>query len=325
MRYRVPLTIPTLLLALSSVLHAQSGSIYVNHEQVNAALGDRVKRGRVLAVITSPEVAEMHGKLLEGQARLNLARKNLQRTERLSELGAAAGKDLAAAQADMQTAEAEVSHLQHALRAVGALDESTSHNISAVALHSAISGIITERFVNPGSGVEPGKPLFTVADLSTVWVIANVPESQIALLHPGAAAEVRAAALGNATVRGTVSFLDPNLNEQTRTARVRVSVANRNELLKVGMFCEVSITPNVLAASDQLMVPEAALQRVGEGMVVFVETGRGRFEVRNVGLGEKIGEYRLVATGLAAGERVVTNGSFTLKSQLLKSEFAEDE
>ncbi len=91
------------------------------------------------------------------------------------------------------------------------------------------------------------------------------------------------------------------------------------------MFCEVSITPNVLAASDQLMVPEAALQRVGEGMVVFVETGGGRFEVRNVGLGEKIGEYRLVATGLAAGERVVTNGSFTLKSQLLKSEFAEEE
>lgn len=294
-------------------------------DQVNASLGTRVNQGALLAVISSPEVAEMHGKLLEAQARLNLANKNLQRIERLTELGAAAGKDLAAAQADMQTAEAEVAHLRNSLQAIDAIHESAGHNIAAVNLRSPITGIVTERFVNPGSGVESGKPLFTVANLSSVWVIANVPESQIALLHPGAAAQVSASALGNATIPGSVTFIDPNLNEQTRTARVRVTVPNRNELLKVGMFCEVAITPNVIPSSNQLMVPESALQRVGDRTVVFVEKGPGKFEVRNVGIGEKVSEYRIVTTGLAAGERVVTNGSFTLKSQLLKSEFAEEE
>lgn len=292
-------------------------------EQVLASLGNRVTRGAVLAVIASPEVAEMHGKLIEAQAKLNLANKNLQRIERLTALGAAAGKDLAAAQADAQTAEAEVVHLRNSLQAVGALPEGAAHNISALALRSPITGIVAERFVNPGSGIEPGKPLFTIANLSSVWIIANVPESQVTSLHAGAPAEISASALGGSKIRGTVSFIDPNLNEQTRTARVRVSVENPNELLRVGMFCEVAITPNAVASDDQLVVPEAALQRIGDRTIVFVDRGSGRFQARDVGIGDKIGEFRVVVSGLSAGDRVVSNGSFTLKSQLLKSQFAE--
>lgn len=295
-------------------------------ERVNAALGNRVTRGSLLATIVSPEVAEMHGKLIEAGARLNLASRSLDRTRRLEKLGAAAGKDLNAAEAEIQTAQAEVDHLRNALRALGALPEAGAHNIALVALQAPISGVVTERTVNPGSGVEPGKPLFTIANLSEVWVIANVPESQVSLLHPGAGAEVRASALGTTAVRGTVSYIDPNLNEQTRTARVRVSVANRNELLKIGMFCEVSITPTAgNAATEPLMVAESAVQRIGDRTVVFVEKSPGRFEVRNVGLAEKVAGYRIVAAGLTAGERVVTSGSFTVKSQLLKSQFAESD
>lgn len=294
-------------------------------DQVRVSLGDRVGAGSVLAIILSPEVAEMHGKLLEAQARQNLAASTLKRTHRLAELGASAGKDVAAAEAEAQTAEAEVRHLQDSLRTVGAVSETTGHNIAGVALHSPISGVVTERMVNPGSGVEPGKPLLTIANLSTVWVIANVPESQVSLLQPGAVAEVRAASLGDRTARGTVSWIDPNLNEQTRTARVRVSLSNPNELLKVGMFCEVAITSAAKGATSQLMVEEAAMQRIGEKTVVFVEKGAGRFEAREITVGEKIDGHRLLLSGLSAGERIAVKGSFVLKSQLLKSQFAEEE
>jgi cobalt-zinc-cadmium efflux system membrane fusion protein len=292
-------------------------------DRVNAALGDRVRAGSVLAVISSPEVAEMHGKLLEARAKQSLAASTLKRTRRLAELGATAGKDVAAAEAEMQTSEAEIRHLENSLKALGAVGETAGHNIAAAVLHAPITGVITERNVNPGAGVEPGKPLFTVANLSTVWVIANVPESQIGTITQGAAANVHAAALRDRTIRGTVSYIDPNLHEETRSARVRVSVANPDEVLKVGMFCQVDITPNTTATTHQLMVPEAAIQRLGEKSVVFVDQGSGTFAVREITVGEKVDDHRLVLSGIAAGDRVATNGSFILKSQLLKSEFAE--
>lgn len=294
-------------------------------EQVRVSLGDQVGAGTVLAIISSSEVAEMHGKLLEAQARKNLAASTLKRTHRLAELGASAGKDVAAAEAEAQIAEAEVRHLQDSLHTVGAVSETPGHNIAAIALHSPISGIVTERMVNPGSGVEPGKPLLTIANLSTVWVIANVPESQVSLLQPGAVAEVRAASLGDRTARGTVSWIDPNLNEQTRTARVRVSLSNPNGLLKVGMFCEVAITAAGGDGTSQLMVDEGALQRIGDKTVVFVDKGEGRFEMHEITVGEKIDGHRLLLGGLSAGERIAVKGSFVLKSQLLKSQFAEEE
>lgn len=292
-------------------------------EQVHAALGDHVRAGSVLAVISSPEVAEMHGKLLEARAKETLAASTLKRTKRLAELGATARKDLAAAEADMQTADAEIRHLRNSLQVIGAVPEAADHNIAAVALRSPITGVITERNVNPGAGVEPSKSLFTVANLATLWVIANVPESQIAAIRVGAVADVRASALGERVIRGTVSYIDPNLREETRSARVRVSIANPNDLLKVGMFGQVDITPNASTGTHQLMVPEGAIQRVGDKAVVFVDRGNGVFAVRAITVGEKSDDHRLVLSGLAIGDRVVTNGSFILKSQLLKSEFAE--
>jgi cobalt-zinc-cadmium efflux system membrane fusion protein len=295
-------------------------------DQVGAALGDRVRAGSVLAILSSPEVAEMHGKLIEAEARETLAASTLTRAKRLAELGATAGKDLAAAEAEAQVAKAEVRHLENSLLALGAVQESSrDHNIAAVALTSPIDGVVTERMVNPGSGVEPGKPVFTVANLSELWVIASVPESQVASLEPGDGAEVRAAALGNRALHGKVSFIDPNLNEETRTARVRVSVANPNEVLKAGMFCEVTLTPKAPAGDPQLMVPEDALQRLGERTVVFVDEGSGKFRVHDVELGDKVDGYRVVVTGLTAGDRVVKKGGFVLKSQLLEGEFGEGE
>lgn len=293
-------------------------------DSVHASLGDRVRAGATLATMSSPEVAEIHGQLLQANAKLTLAESTLRRSQKLSDLGAAAGKDLAAAQAESSAARAEVAHLRAALRSIGAVAETRGHSVAAVAVRSPISGVVTQRNVNPGSGVEAGKPLFTVANLSTVWVIANVPESQVAALTQGAAAEVRAASLVNTSLPGRVAFIDPNLNESTRTARVRIDVPNTGERLKAGMFCEVTIAGAVLSA-QQLTVPESAVQKIGDDSVVFVDLGNGKFAARPVQLGEKSGDRVAVLSGVTAGDRVVTAGSFTLKSQMLKSEFAESD
>ncbi|HEV7767169.1 MAG TPA: efflux RND transporter periplasmic adaptor subunit, partial [Thermoanaerobaculia bacterium] len=230
-------------------------------ERVSAVAGDRVSSGAVLAVISSPEIAELHGKEIEAQARVNLAQSSLRRLRRLSELGAAAGKDLAAAEAEAATSQAEVDHIRASLRALGSDERVKGHSISSVALRAPISGTITERHLNAGAGVQAGAPIFSIADLSTVWVIANVPESQINAMRIGTPAEVRSAALGHSIAKGRITYIDPVLNEQTRTGRVRLDVVNPNQQLKIGTFVEVNFQSGASQAEapTELVVPDEAI------------------------------------------------------------------
>ncbi len=355
-------------------------------ERVNFALGDRVRAGAPLAVISSPQIAEMHGKLHESETRLQNAERNLarvqkaenraavlsakarldeaeaalKRTRRLIELGAGAGKDLVAAetayktakaeydfqsnislnkelaeaQAEVDTARVDVQHTRDGLRALGAPvsaneEDCRKCDISLVTLRSPISGTVIERLVNAGAGIEAGKPLFTVANISNLWVIANVPEAQVGALRVGTPAEVRAAALGDETLVGHINYIDPKLSEETRTARVRVELPNPRERLKVGMFVEVGFRAaptGGAGAANELTVPEDAIQRIGERTVVFVpkKGEAGHFEAREVEAGGQAAGYRVIKEGLKAGERVVTKGSFTLKTQLMKGELGEE-
>lgn len=351
-------------------------------ESVNVALGDRVAKGQTLATISSPTIAQMHGKLHEAVTRLELAERNLtrvqrsenrvavlsakakldeaeatlRRTKRIVELGAGAGKDLIAAeaayktakaeydfqsnislnrelqeaQAEVETARVDVSHIVAEMRALGADVSEDGHDdhkkdSSLVALRAPLSGIVAERKVNAGAGVEAGSPLFSISNLSTVYVIANVPESLITILRVGTLAEVSGTALGQ-TITGSVSYIDPRLDETTRTARTRIEVVNPNEKLKAGMFVEVAFQAGTDKASgEELMVPSAAVQRIGERTVVFIpkEDEPGHFEARDVELGAEIEGYRRVISGLALGEKVITKGSFALKTQLMKGELGE--
>ncbi len=354
-------------------------------ERVNVALGDRVRAGAVLAVVSSPDVAEMHGKLHEAETRQALAEQNyarvqraenraavlsakarldeaeatLRRTRRLIEAGAGAGKDLIAAEAAYKTAKAdydyqsnislnrevqearaevetsrvEASHLRNSLRAFGAAigegrHPGGNHDTSTIALVAPVSGTVTERSVNAGAGIEAGKPIFTISNISTLWVIANVPESQIGSLRRGTPAEVRSVALGEGAISGRVTYIDPILSEETRTARVRIEVANPNERLKVGMFVEVGFetggAPPGGTVSNELVIPEEAVQRIGDRTVVFVpEEEEGHFEVRDVEVGGVVDGYQRIISGLSLGDRAVTKGSFTLKTQLMKGEMGE--
>jgi cobalt-zinc-cadmium efflux system membrane fusion protein len=356
-------------------------------ERVNVVLGERVREGEVLAVIASPEVAEMHGKIHEAETRLNLARQNLERvqraenrsavlqakarldeaeanlrrTRRLIELGAAAGKDLTAAEtafttakaeydyqsnislnrelqearSEVETTQVEVTHLRNGLAALGASvpefeSASRPHDTSLVTLKAPAAGTVIERLVNAGAGIESGKPLFTIADISTLWVIANVPEGQISHLRVGTPAEVYSPELGEDSVAGRVAYIDPILSEETRTGRVRIEIKNPGERLKVGMFVQVNFrAPSDPTREDtvkRLVIPDTAVQRAGERTFVFVPGEReGEYEARDVELGELVGGFHTVISGLQSGERVVTKGGFILKTQLMKGDLGEHE
>ena len=352
-------------------------------ERVNVTLGDRVRAGSVIALISSPEIAEMHGKLREAQTRLRLAERNLarvkqtenrsailqakakldeaeatlKRTKRLIELGVGAGKDLVAAEAAFKTAKAEydfqsnislnrelqeasaevetaridADHIKQSLVTFGhAVGEEDNHesNISLVTVRAPVSGNVTERLVNAGAGVQPGTAMFTIANLSTVWVIANVPEAQVGSIHTGTTAEIRSTALGQNAVSGRVSYVDPKLSEDTRTARVRVELPNTGERLKAGMFVEVGFeTSTASGPGEELVVHSDAVQRVSDRSVVFIpkENQAGVFEVRDVELGGEQDGYHRVINGLKLGDKVVTKGSFALKTQLMKGSLGEGE
>jgi cobalt-zinc-cadmium efflux system membrane fusion protein len=355
-------------------------------ERVNLGLGDFARAGQILAVISSPQIAQMHGKLHEAETARQLAERNLQRVERaenrvavlsakakldeaeatlkrtrrLIELGAGAGKDLIAAETSYKTAKAEhdfqsnislnrelqearaavettrvdVAHIRDEMRALGVTiaegerEHDHSRDTSLVAVVAPVSGTVTERLVNAGAGIEAGKPLFTISNLSTVWVIANVPEAQVGQLRTGTPAEVRSAALGQGALSGRVSYIDPQLSEETRTARVRIETTNPGDRLKAGMFVEVGFqTGTGQAAGEELMVKSEAVQRVGDRSVVFVpkEGEPGAFEVRDVQVGGETDGYRRILSGLTIGDKVVTRGSFTLKTQMMKGEMGDDD
>ncbi|MDQ2675834.1 MAG: efflux RND transporter periplasmic adaptor subunit, partial [Actinomycetota bacterium] len=224
-------------------------------------------------------------------------------------------------------AQTEVNHLRQSLQALGG--SSGASEVSVVTLRAPISGTVTERTVNAGAGVEAGTAMFTIGNMSTVWVIANVPETQVGQLRVGAPAEIRTAAPGVAPRSGRINYIDPRLDEATRTARVRVEVPNPGGALRVGMFVEVGFQAGSPGsgspALEELVVPSTAVQRVGERTVVFIpkEDEPGHFEVRDVELGGEVEGYRRVLEGLTLGEKVVTKGSFTLKTQMMKGELGE--
>ncbi|MGD9628615.1 MAG: efflux RND transporter periplasmic adaptor subunit [Pyrinomonadaceae bacterium] len=352
-------------------------------EKVYAAVGDYVQQGSVLAVISSPQLAQLHGKMHEARTQLELAERNmsrvqraenrvavlqakakldeadatLKRTKRLIELGAGAGKDLVAAEANYRTAKADfdfqsnislnkeiqearaavetsrvdVRHIEDEMRSLGVPvvsggPDDHSGNTSLVSVRAPLSGVITERRFNSGAGVEAAVPIFAISNLSTVYVIANVPEANISKLVVGAVAEIRSESIGN--ISGRISYIDPRLDEASRTARVRVEVPNTNGKLRAGMFAEVGFHAGTnLTDGEELAVPSAAIQRDGERSIVFIpkEAEAGAFEVREVEIGAEFEGYTMIKSGLEIGEKVVTKGSFILKTQMQKGELGDDD
>lgn len=353
-------------------------------ERMNVTVGDYVNSGDLLAVIASPQVAQMHGKMHEAETKLEIAQRNLERVQktenrvavlqakakldeaeatlkrvrRLIELEAGAGKDLIAAETSYKTAKAEydfqrnislnkeiqeakaevetsrvdLRHIRDEMTSLGVKinshrADSHNRNTSLVYVNAPASGMVTERPVNPGAGISAGTTLFVLSNLSSVYIIANVPEAQMPQIRIGTSAEVTSPAFGNEVLNARVTYIDPNLNEDTRTGKVRLEVPNRGGKLRAGMFVNVGFytASKTTDGEEELVVPSEAIQRIGEETVVFIpkENEPGAFEVREIKVGGEFENYTRVISGLKIGDKVVTKGSFTLKTALQKGDLGE--
>jgi len=191
--------------------------------------------------------------------------------------------------------------------------ESTKKPILATRITTPVSGVVTKKLAVEQQYVAQGQPLLEVADLSHVWVEADVYEQQLPSVRVGDKVEITAAAVPGRTFNGTVGFIVPVLEGATRTARVRIELANPGLLLKPDMYVNVRIIG--APAPAHIMVPASAIVDRGQKQFVWVETQPGSYEPRAVTTGGRHGEAVVIASGLSEGDQVVVEGGFLLDSE----------
>jgi cobalt-zinc-cadmium efflux system membrane fusion protein len=293
---------------------------------VGPELGQVVKKGQTVAVVSSNELSDIQSRYVAAVAELDEHHKHHERTARLVEIGAASREEFETATTKLKTAESDVASLKQRLLILGLTPQrlnalrSSSQVTSEVALPSPAAGTVTARSANPGEVVEANKEILRVTDLSSVWVVAQVYEKDLGKIRVGSGASVTSDAYPGRVFRGQVSYVDPRLDPATRTAQVRVALANQGQALKLGMFVSVAFATVTGSESTTPVVPAAAVQNVNNQQVVFVATNDPQvFVMRTVRLGAESNGYFPVAEGLTVGERIVTEGSFLLRAEWLKS------
>lgn len=295
-------------------------------DRARAALGARVAAGEVLVEIDSIELGQAKAAFLRARARTELARESYQREEDLFADRISAEQEMLAARAAFQEAQAELRAAEETLHLYGLSQAQVDAlhyddpSASIYALKAPFAGKVVEMHVTRGELVTPRDNLLLLADLSRVWIWIDVYEQDLAGVHLGDGVEVRVEAYPAELFRGQVSYLADRVDSATRTVRARIDVANPEEKLRPGMFARVRLSDPHAAGGQglgrpTLAVPESALQRHGEGHVVFVPAGANRFRRREVETGREAGGWVEILSGLAAGEEVVVEGTFLLKSE----------
>ncbi|MDF0667629.1 MAG: efflux RND transporter periplasmic adaptor subunit [Nitrospira sp.] len=325
---------------IKTALKAQAGKILANENRlahlsarvpgrivvVYADFGDRVKEGDRLLLLDSPAFGEAQLEYRKARNLLGVAEKALERAQALLDRGAISAGEHQRREADYENARADLHEAEEKLHLLG-MTEKEIHRLAAktlphaevaqVFLRAPFRGEVIDRKATIGEVVDPNKTLFTVADLSTVWVRADFPEQQAGQLKAGLTIDLRVSAYPDTTFRGAITYVGAVIDPATRTITARAEVPNPDGRLRPEMFADV-----LLMADEQsvLTVPRVAVQQMGNRQVAFVVQGPRRFEPREVTFARTATEYVQVLTGLTAGDEVVTQGSYALKSELLREQ-----
>ena len=295
--------------------------------EVHADLGQMVEPKQVLAVLHSGDLGLAQSAYLKARARRHVAEQAYQRAEYLYKEKVIGQAEAQRREGEMISIRAEAQEAREGLRLLGMNDkevealERTQKIRSQVPIVAPFAGRVIARDLTKGELVETTHKLFAVADLSTVWVVANVSEKDVSYVHsatvvPNQPVEVRVTAYPDKVFQGTVLYVGDVLDTATRTMQVRLSLENSKGLLKPEMFATIRVSSE--PASDILVVPEAAVQNDQTRSFVFVQQAAGVFEARTVRLGDKNGTFAEVLEGVREGEMIVKEGAFILKSELLK-------
>ncbi|MDX3906588.1 MAG: efflux RND transporter periplasmic adaptor subunit [Pigmentiphaga sp.] len=285
---------------------------------ITTTLGANVKPGDVLARLHSTELGSAQLAYLKAKAQSEL-QKNARERARLLFAADVIGKaelqrrenEYAVAAAELRAAYDQLSVLGMSASAITRMGE--SGEISSFSpVVSTLRGSVVEFKVSPGQVVQPADALFTVADLSRVWAVAEVPEQQADLVAEGQTVDIEVPALGNRRISGELIYVGQVVDPGTRTVLVRTAIDNADGRLKPAMLATMLITSR---PSERLVIPESAVVRFENEDLVYVEVEPGRYRATQVQAGTSYNGKRAVVSGLREGDRVVVQGAFHLNNQ----------
>jgi membrane fusion protein, heavy metal efflux system len=290
--------------------------------KVNAAPGQAVSAGQALAVLQNSDVGKARSEAIVAQARLDLANRTLERKRRLGAERIVAQREIQEAEANVQSAAAEVRASKATLRSLGlsGTDAGQLTDDPTFVLRSPLAGTVIDRDAVQGQLADPGKPLFRIGNLGRLWLTVHAFERDAVRVKSGSNARVAFAALPGRAFSGKVTLVGKQVEPDSRTVPVRIEIENRDGSLRPGMSATAWLTVGQ-DKGEVLAVPAASMQRLQEGWIVFIPRSSTEFEMRQVGRGRDLGGGEAeVLSGLKPGETVVVDGSFLLKAQAERSQ-----
>lgn len=285
-----------------------------------AKLGDRVRAGETLAVLDSVSVGEAYAALSQAQSELRIAEADFERAQALVADEIIPRKDFLRAQSERDKAAANVRAASGKLRLLGA-NPTAAGGVSRFAVAAPFAGTIIEKKATLGDLATPSAPLFTIADLSRVWIVADLPEAALAKVRVGAMARVTVPSYANDLFGGRVSYIGAALNKESRTVAARIEVPNTDGRLKPDMFATATIEVSG-DNRDIMSLPDAAVVIMDGQPTIFVLENSG-YVARKVQTGERMGGRTEITAGVKPGEQVVTAGTYELKARKQKSQLGE--
>ena len=280
--------------------------------KIQADLGSRVSRGSPLAVLESSAVGEDRSRLQTAKARASVAEANYRREKDLYDKGVSALREVEEAQREWEAAKADVSAATSALGMTG----TSGGTAGAYVMRAPIAGIVTKRAATVGTLVDTDDALFEIVDVSELWADIDVPEAHVPRVRPGQRVVLRVDGLPGREFHGIVKFVSPVIDPQTRTAKARAALPNRDGHLRANMYAKARIVDPANRAS--VLVPETAVQEAKGVQLVFVQLSTEAYETRRVKTTPAENNMVAIASNVRPGERVVTTGSFMLKTETLK-------
>jgi cobalt-zinc-cadmium efflux system membrane fusion protein len=291
--------------------------------RLDAAVGDTVKAGQVLAIVESAEVGEAQADLLSARARAGAAQKNAAREQDLAEKRISSEREREVAEAQAASESADVRAAVERLRAFGVagaeLDAAKAGGSGGrVPLRAPLEGTVVRRKVTLGQAVERATDAFEVANLSKLWVLLDLYEKDLRNVAVGQGVELRSEGAPGDTFTARVAYVNPLIDERTRTASVRIEIEHFEGRLRPGQFVTARLLGDpARSAGEVLAVPRKSVETVEGKTTVFRKNGEG-YEPVVIELGASSGELVEAQSGLVAGDEIVVEGAFLLKSELLR-------
>lgn len=285
---------------------------------VEAVVGKEVRRGQVLATLNSTELSAAQLGFLKAQSIRLQAQRATERAQRLLAADVIGTAEVQRRQSELTQAEAELNAASDQLKVLGMSEAAvrrladTGTITSRTQIVASLSGTVIERKVTEGQMVQPADSMFVIADLSNVWVVADIPEQGAGLVRVGEPAAAEVAALPGSRLQGRLTFVSPTVNPETRTVRARMDLSNNERVFKPAMLANVLIEGR---PQRRLVIPAAAIVREDNRDYVFVEAGRDAWRLRPVSLGTEHEGRRVLLEGLRKGEKIAVEGAFHLNNE----------